>query len=212
MAADPTAAVERLHEAMNRHDLDPFAVCFDPDERSQQLAHPNRAFGAYEQVHTNGGGFVATVPDFPAEFAASHLTAGSEIETNRRCPRINVLRRLAIAVGVPTPQAATFERERQLQRFRRWSAKIVVQNTAVHNRTAQCGIPMIADRLPYGIAGVLVVVINFGVHLVPGDGLRATGNRHHLSLLVVGRSGQRKVCRASSMRRRTTTKAAARER
>ncbi len=67
MASDPTSVVERLHQAMNRHDLDAFVACFDPNYRSEQPAHPNRAFGGYEQVRANWGAFFATVPDFHGE-------------------------------------------------------------------------------------------------------------------------------------------------
>ena len=37
-----TAVIERLREAMNRHDPDAMVECFDPDYRSEQPAHPNR--------------------------------------------------------------------------------------------------------------------------------------------------------------------------
>jgi len=32
--------VERLRQAINKHDLDAFVACFDPDCRSEQPAHP----------------------------------------------------------------------------------------------------------------------------------------------------------------------------
>ena len=52
---------------MNRHDLDAFVACFSPDYRSEQPAHPNRAFGGSAQVRTNWAAFFAGVPDFRAE-------------------------------------------------------------------------------------------------------------------------------------------------
>jgi ketosteroid isomerase-like protein len=81
MASNPTAEVRRLHEAMNRHDLDAFVACFDPHYRSEQPAHPNRAFGGYDQVRTNWATFFAGVPDFHAELlrgTAQGDTAWSE--------------------------------------------------------------------------------------------------------------------------------------
>jgi hypothetical protein len=67
MSATPRAVVDRLHRAMNRHDLETFVGCFSPDYRSEQPAHPNRAFGGYAQVRTNWAAFFAGVPDFQAE-------------------------------------------------------------------------------------------------------------------------------------------------
>jgi hypothetical protein len=67
MAADPTSVVMRLHQALNAHDLDAFVACFSPAYRSEQPAHPNRAFGGYAQVRTNWAAIFASVPDFQAE-------------------------------------------------------------------------------------------------------------------------------------------------
>lgn len=35
MAADQTSVLERLHDAMNRHDLEAFVGCFSPGYRSE---------------------------------------------------------------------------------------------------------------------------------------------------------------------------------
>ena len=67
MASDPTAVVHRLHDAMNRHDLDAFVACFHPAYRSEQPAHPSRAFAGYDQVRANWATFFDGVPDFVAE-------------------------------------------------------------------------------------------------------------------------------------------------
>jgi limonene-1,2-epoxide hydrolase len=67
MAADPASVMVRLHQAMNEHDLDAFVACFSRAYRSAQPAHPNRAFGGYEQVRTNWATFFAEVPDFHAD-------------------------------------------------------------------------------------------------------------------------------------------------
>ena len=69
----------RLAAAMNAHDLDAFAECFAPDYRSEQPAHPSRAFDG-----PAGGGELAGVfsgvPDFHAELrAAADAGDGTEI-------------------------------------------------------------------------------------------------------------------------------------
>jgi ketosteroid isomerase-like protein len=56
---------------MNAHDLDAFVACFAPDYRSEQPAHPARAFRGSEQVRRNWDGVFAGVPDFRAELLLS---------------------------------------------------------------------------------------------------------------------------------------------
>lgn len=77
MASDPVDVVKRLQAAMNRYDLDGFVACFAPDYRSEQPAHPNRAFGGYDQVRTNWAAFFDAVPDFAGEL----LRTASEGDT-----------------------------------------------------------------------------------------------------------------------------------
>lgn len=67
MPSDPTATLNRLREAMVRHDLDALVACFDPTYQSEQPAHPNRAFGGYDQVRINWSAFFEAVPDFHAD-------------------------------------------------------------------------------------------------------------------------------------------------
>lgn len=71
MTANPISVVTRLYEAANAHDLDAFVACFSPAYRSEQPAHPNRAFGGYEQVRANWGAIFASVPDFQADLVRS---------------------------------------------------------------------------------------------------------------------------------------------
>jgi hypothetical protein len=81
MATNPEDVVERLHEAMNRHDLEAFVACFDPAYRSEQPAHPNRAFGGYDQVWANWAAFFDAVPDFSGDLlrmASKGATVWSE--------------------------------------------------------------------------------------------------------------------------------------
>jgi len=60
----PVAVLDRLRAAMNAHDLEAFVACFAPDHRSEQPAHPDRAFRGQEQVRANWGRVFAAVPDF----------------------------------------------------------------------------------------------------------------------------------------------------
>ena len=69
--AEPMKVVERLHLAMNRHDLEAFLACFARDYRSEQPVHPIRGFGGREQVERNWSALFAGVPDFHAELLAS---------------------------------------------------------------------------------------------------------------------------------------------
>jgi hypothetical protein len=66
-----TELLERLRDAQNRHDLDAFVACFDPDYRSSQPVHPDRAFSGREQVRQNWAEVFAGVPDFHAELLLS---------------------------------------------------------------------------------------------------------------------------------------------
>jgi len=75
--ASPKEVVERLHHAMNQHDLAGFLACFGPDYRSEQPAHPNRGFGGREQVEKNWAALFSGIPDFHAALVAT--TADGDI-------------------------------------------------------------------------------------------------------------------------------------
>ncbi|CAN5862300.1 hypothetical protein BH23GEM7_BH23GEM7_20470 [soil metagenome] len=66
-SAHQQAAIQRLQAAMNEHDLEAFLACFDPEYRSEQPAHPDRAFGGVEQVRKNWSKIFGGIPDFRAE-------------------------------------------------------------------------------------------------------------------------------------------------
>jgi ketosteroid isomerase-like protein len=66
-----TEVLERLRDAQNGHDLDAFVACFDPEYRSQQPVHPDRAFVGRQQVQSNWAEVFAGVPDFQAELLRS---------------------------------------------------------------------------------------------------------------------------------------------
>jgi ketosteroid isomerase-like protein len=61
-----TAVLERLREAVNRHDLDALAACFDPDYHSEFPAHPDRTFRGHEQMRKNWTQIFGAVPDIEA--------------------------------------------------------------------------------------------------------------------------------------------------
>lgn len=66
-STDRHELVERLHAAINRHDLDAFVERFDPAYRSETPAHPTRAFTGREQVRRNWSALFESVPDLRAD-------------------------------------------------------------------------------------------------------------------------------------------------
>jgi ketosteroid isomerase-like protein len=70
------AMMDRLLVAMNAHDLDAFVACFAPDYRSEQPAHPSRAFAGSDQVRENWAGVFSGIPDFRAELLLSAAAGG----------------------------------------------------------------------------------------------------------------------------------------
>lgn len=72
------AISERLRSAMNAHDIDSFVACFAYDYRSEQPAHPDRAFGGRDQVRTNWSTIFREVPDVQGELIRSFVSDGEE--------------------------------------------------------------------------------------------------------------------------------------
>lgn len=64
---DPLTLHERLVRAQNAHDLEGMLACFDPGYRSEQPAHPARAFTGTDQVRKNWSALLAAIPDFRAD-------------------------------------------------------------------------------------------------------------------------------------------------
>ena len=75
-------ALERLHAAMNTHDLEAFLACFDPQYRSEQPAHPVRGFGGREQVEKNWSAMFEGLPDFHADLLASPDFVSGDYDTS----------------------------------------------------------------------------------------------------------------------------------
>ena len=76
--ATAVEVLERLHQAMNDHDLGAFVACFDPGYKSEQPAHPNRGFGGREQVEKNWSALFGSIPDFHADLLTT-ATAGETL-------------------------------------------------------------------------------------------------------------------------------------
>lgn len=66
--------IERLLEAMNHHDLDAMAECFQEQYRSEQPLHPDRHFIGQEQVRKNWGLMFDEVPDLKADLLRSAVS------------------------------------------------------------------------------------------------------------------------------------------
>jgi ketosteroid isomerase-like protein len=66
-----TDVIERLAAAMNQHDLDGAVGLMHEDYRSEQPAHPGRAFVGRAQMRANWEAMFAGVPDFRAEIVGS---------------------------------------------------------------------------------------------------------------------------------------------
>ncbi len=75
--SSPTAVLERLRRAINRHDLDAMAACFEPDYHSEFPAHPDRTFRGHEQMRKNWTQIFGAVPDIKAAL----LRCASERDT-----------------------------------------------------------------------------------------------------------------------------------
>ena len=63
--------IDQLVVAMNAHDLDAAAGFFREDYRSEQPAHPGRAFTGRAQMLANWEAMLAGIPDFCAEICRS---------------------------------------------------------------------------------------------------------------------------------------------
>jgi len=66
-----TDVVERLAALMNEHDLPGAAALMHQDYRSEQPAHPGRAFVGRAQMEANWKAMFDGIPDFHAELVRS---------------------------------------------------------------------------------------------------------------------------------------------
>jgi hypothetical protein len=72
------AVLDRLHRAMNAHDLDALVGCFDDAYSSEQPAHPARVFQGKDQVGKNWAALFAGMPDFQADLL-QHTVDGNDV-------------------------------------------------------------------------------------------------------------------------------------
>lgn len=66
-----TDVVEQLAAAMNAHDLEAMVALIDADYRSEQPAHPSRAFVGQAQMRANWAAMLTGIPDLRAEIVRS---------------------------------------------------------------------------------------------------------------------------------------------
>ena len=108
--AQGLAVLQRMASALNAHDIDAFVDLFAPDYRSEQPAHPDRAFGGRDQVRENWGGTFQEVPDFHADLlrsAVSGDTVWSEWDwTGTRRDASQLQMRGVVVMGISAGQIA----------------------------------------------------------------------------------------------------------
>jgi len=75
--AAATVVVQRLHAAINRHDLDALMECFTEDVRSEQPTRPERGFRGREELR----GYWEQVLGGPGDFHAKLLRSAGTRET-----------------------------------------------------------------------------------------------------------------------------------
>lgn len=68
---DAKAVVARLEQALNAHDLEALADCFDEGVVSEQPVHPARAFCGRDQVEKNWRQIFSGFPDLAARVVRS---------------------------------------------------------------------------------------------------------------------------------------------
>lgn len=67
----PSELLERLHGAVDAHDIEAVVSCFASGYRNETPAHPARSFVGRDQVRTNWSRIFAGIPDVRADVARS---------------------------------------------------------------------------------------------------------------------------------------------
>ena len=67
------ALAQRLHDAVNRHDLEALASCFAQDFVNETPMHPARSFNGREQVRKNWAQIFTGVPNLEADMLHSSV-------------------------------------------------------------------------------------------------------------------------------------------
>jgi ketosteroid isomerase-like protein len=90
----PLKVMNRLVDAMNRHDVEAMLECFQDDYESFQPLRPSEAFKGSEQVRKNWSRIFESIPDVRAEIlrsASSGDTAWIELSVTGTRPDGNAL-------------------------------------------------------------------------------------------------------------------------
>jgi hypothetical protein len=86
---EPLKVVDRLVDAMNRHDIDGLVACFQDDYESYQPLRPSEAFTGSDQVRKNWSRIFESIPDVRGEIlrsASSGDTAWVELSVTGTRP------------------------------------------------------------------------------------------------------------------------------
>jgi ketosteroid isomerase-like protein len=95
------ALIERLKDAVNRHDLESLAGCFAQDFLNETPVHPARSFQGREQVRKNWAQIFAGVPDIEADILGSSVDGVSAwTEWEMRGARRDGVRHLMRGVSI----------------------------------------------------------------------------------------------------------------
>ena len=103
------ALARRLHEAVNRHDLEALAGCFAQDFVNETPVHPARSFEGREQVRKNWAQIFAGVPDIEADVVRSSVDGNAVwTEWEMRGTRRDGVRHLMRGVSIFEMGASQF--------------------------------------------------------------------------------------------------------
>ncbi len=95
------ALIERLRDAVNRHDLEALAGCFARDFVNETPIHPARSFQGRDQVRKNWAQIFAGVPDIEADILRSSVDGASAwTEWEMRGTRRDGVRHLMRGVSI----------------------------------------------------------------------------------------------------------------
>jgi len=95
------AIAGRLHDSVNRHDLEALVGCFAPDFLNETPVHPARSFRGREQVRKNWAQIFAAVPDLQADMVGC-VSQGNTVwtEWEMRGTRLDGARHLMRGVSI----------------------------------------------------------------------------------------------------------------
>src|SRR4051812_3166944 len=77
--APMNSTVEKLRDAINRHDARGMAALLAPDYLSEQPVHPNRGFGGPDQVAKNWSQLFTAAPDMVAAVRSEAMDGSTSL-------------------------------------------------------------------------------------------------------------------------------------